>query len=55
MTNFEKIKAMNFEEMAKFLERNSGCGTCTRRDQEDTCAYVDCLDYIRDWLNCEAN
>lgn len=46
MTNFEKIKNMSVEEMAKFI--NSIVAHCLNIEES-----ADCLPIIEEWLNSE--
>ena len=57
MTNFERIKAMSVEEMARFIKHceNAPCQCCNYRG--NLCADVTntevCKNEISDWLNLE--
>lgn len=51
MTNYEKIKAMDFDEFAEFLERNGTCGVCLLYPH---CEGYSCKDGVKLWLESEA-
>ena len=52
MTNYEKIKNMNIEEMSWLLARFKECRVCPITDD---CRYYDtCLQGITEWLESEA-
>ena len=51
MTNFERIKGMNVEEMAEFLEFNGNCGVCLYTTHCEGCS---CKDGVKLWLESEA-
>lgn len=58
MTNYECIKAMNVEEIAKFINRCGDCETCCAIYQRAECNPLDCGDIrcnegIAEWLNSE--
>jgi len=51
LTNFEKIKGMSVEEMAEFLNENSGrCECCVYRDRS---CIGECKMHIKEWLELE--
>ena len=54
MTNFERIKSMPVDELAKFLACSIGipCGICVFDSKGLDCS-GQCIDGIRDWLNKE--
>lgn len=55
MTNFEKIKAMDFDELAKLLDSCGGCGFCIYREKpEEECNVQSCENGTRKWLESEA-
>lgn len=54
MTNFEKIKQMSVEELAKFIEETSSGGSCDFCVYSDNCPNVDCKIGIKWWLKSEA-
>lgn len=54
MTNFEKIKSMSIEEMAKVLDDSKSvfsCDDCPQRNS--ACTVGDCLPHIKKWLESE--
>ena len=54
MTNFDKIKSMNIEEMAKFLSNVVYCEMCpvSKLCNEDT-TYQECPEKLKQWLLSE--
>ena len=52
MTNFEKIKAMSVEEMAKLLRTHLICDYCIHY-YEKSCGGFGCLNGIIKWLESE--
>lgn len=57
MTNFEKIKAMTIEDMAKFLNASAGidfCKMCENHCEYDIGKFTSCEYAIRNWLESEA-
>lgn len=52
MTNFERIKAMSIEELAKELAKDSACEFCKTLD-EQTCDKITCEQGIIQWLESE--
>lgn len=56
MTNFEKIKNMDIDELAKLL--NGRCSLCVFDTDGDECAGMEkdapCIDGVRKWLEQEA-
>ena len=53
LTNFEKIKEMNVEEMAKFLDENAGkCDCCVYKDRS---CIDECQMHIKEWLELEVD
>ena len=53
MTNYEKIKKMNIEEMGKFIDSLRICGYCSQerlRDCDDQC-----VNNRIEWLNQESD
>lgn len=53
MRNIDKVKAMNIDEMAKFLAR-SECTLCTFNAKDINCNELDCKDGIKQWLEQES-
>lgn len=55
MTNFEKIKNMSVEEMARaiFDKVEEGCRYCSQRKCSPRTTAQDCIDDIIDYLNSE--
>ena len=51
MNNFEKIKAMNIDEMARWLGLNI-CNYCVY--QQVNCDDIKCKDGIKQWLESES-
>jgi len=52
MTNFESIKNMSMEELAKFLCRgNYSCGRCVYETDKEKCKAE--LDMYKNWLESE--
>ena len=54
MTNYEKIKAMSVEEMARFLCDISDCYHCPMKNKCRNQTLIDCLDGLAEWLLKEA-
>lgn len=52
MNNYEKIKAMTLDELAKLLSHRNDCGGCPCEFNEE-CA-GGCFLSIRDWLQKES-
>lgn len=52
MNNFEKIKQMTVEEMAKWLRFCVSCGYCPIYDK---CQNGDCEKEFKQWLSQEVN
>ena len=52
MTNFERIKAMSIEELAKELAKDSACEFCNMFD-EQTCMKITCEQGIMNFLESE--
>ena len=52
MTNFERIKAMSVEELAKELAKDSACEFCKILDGK-TCINSTCEEGIIQWLESE--
>ena len=54
MNNYEKIKSMNIDEMAIFLDDGFGCHKCSRYELNlKSCNYIDCSICLRQWLQKE--
>ena len=53
MTNFERIKGMNVEEMAEFISVRCMCDFCTCYTEEGPCS-VSCSCGTKKWLESEA-
>ena len=53
MNNYEKIKAMNIDKMAEFLQDRNGCDNCICELDENTCMAIGCNDGIKKWLESE--
>ena len=55
MTNFDKIKSMNIEEMSEFLSNTVTCVKCPVSDfcDEDT-TYQECPERFKQWLLSES-
>lgn len=53
MTNFERLKAMNIDEMAAFLDSEAVCRFCPEKNSRDCSAY-DCREKIKEGLKNEA-
>lgn len=55
MNNFEKIKNMTLDEMAKFLFKRTDCQECLA--DTDYCNYsvTRCLKTLKQWLQQEAS
>ena len=51
MTNYEKIKGMSVEQMAKWLYDTGDCGSCNFKDCE---GMGDCRNGHLEWLQQEA-
>ena len=54
MTNYEKIKAMSVEEMARFLCDIADCYQCPMKKKCRNQTLIDCLDGLAKWLLQEA-
>ena len=56
MTNYEKIKSMSVDEMAKFLDHTFvlDCGVCPRRKNCATFIPANCSKALKDWLKAES-
>lgn len=52
MTNFDVIKEMSIERMAKFLANEVGCANCSV--SKDECELLDCYIHFLDWLGSAA-
>ena len=52
MTNFERIKAMSIEGLAKELAKDSACEFCKKLD-EQICDGITCEQGIIQWLESE--
>lgn len=52
MTNFERIKAMSVEGLAKELAKDSACEFCKMLDKQ-TCIKITCEQGIIQWLESE--
>jgi len=53
MTNFEKIKNMNIEEMTNFFNANSSCDMCS--NNHSVCSSeIRCVEGIKNYLESEA-
>ena len=52
MNNFEKIKAMNIDEMIKFIKRQNMCTKCTEL-RMPYCRDAKCDEGIKQWLESE--
>ena len=60
ITNYERIKNMNVEEMAKFIFwiKNNSCDKCYCANEEQCICYEDdevCFHGIAKWLNSEVD
>lgn len=53
ITNFEKIKNMDIEEMAKFLKFETDCIYCSY-NKVSCDNIIDCIQGIKQWLQLEA-
>lgn len=54
MTNYEAVKNMSMEELAKFLcHGNYGCGRCVYKTDKEKCKAE--LDMYKDWLESNAS
>ena len=51
MTNYEKIKAMDFDELANILQDN--CGFCVCFPESGRCS-LPCKEGVKKWLESEA-
>lgn len=51
MTNYEKIKAMDFDELANILQDN--CGFCVCFPEPGRCS-LPCKEGVKKWLESEA-
>lgn len=54
MTNYEKIKDMSVEEMARFMCDISDCYQCPIKNKCRIQTLIDCLDGLAEWLLKEA-
>ena len=57
MTNYEKIKNMSVEEMAKIIERSADCEkycVYTKHGNCDGTSSTGCIDGVKQWLESEA-
>ena len=54
MTNFERIKAMTVEEMAKELLVRTVCSCCIHFPAKEKPCKYDCTEGRKQWLNSEA-
>lgn len=50
MTNLERIKNMNAEELALYFNAKK-CYMCACQYKD--CAFIDCVDGIKEWLESE--
>ena len=53
MNNFEKIKAINIDEMAEFLLDRACCDSCKCNLDDNKCMAVGCREGIKQWLESE--
>ena len=53
MNNFEKIKAMNIDEMVKWVSSITDCCFCPMQHPTDVKCYEGCPDGIKLWLESE--
>lgn len=53
MTNFERIKEMNIEEMAEFHSNNCDCTYCVCYPEPGPCS-LSCKAGVKKWLESEA-
>ena len=57
MNNFEKIKQMNIDEMAKFILNSASCSTYCKYIQEPIASCKkknNCINGIKQWLEQES-
>ena len=54
MNNFERIKNMDINEMAKLLNWANDCGTICAKDVCIPCDETSCIEEIKKWLLMEA-
>lgn len=54
MTNLEKIKSFNLDEMTAFLDKHAGCGVCSKCGDGLECGDQDCKTYIKEFLESES-
>ena len=58
MTNFEKIKAMNIDELAEFSNVFQRCKFCINQEKDVVqfykCIETTCKDAIKQWLESES-
>lgn len=57
MTNYEKIKTLNIDEMADFFDYSENiCDYCELHNHKNGCAYIhlNCKNAIKKWLESEA-
>ena len=50
MTNYEKIKAMDIDELANLLDSCGSCGFCIYRGRPEECNVQSCENGVRKWL-----
>ena len=48
-TNYERIKNMTVDEMAKCISETSNCGKCTLADFDLAC-HCECFKGVKQWL-----
>lgn len=56
-TNFERIQELTFEQMVVFIVKYLGgphCDVCGRRSHSEGCIPANCIDFIKEFLNREA-
>lgn len=56
MTNFEKIKNMNIDQLAEKLKESFVCYHCPIKefcDEYDSTPDLDCIDICKEWLKSE--
>lgn len=54
MTNAEKIRQMNNEDLAEFFDTHGVCGMCIFHNYYTSCFGFDCADGILHWLEQES-
>lgn len=54
MTNYEKIKAMDIDELAELLDSYGTCGFCIYRERREECDVQSCENGVKKWLESEA-